>query len=133
MKEGEATWFKARYLFPRYKFWHTFITSRLNPTKHESEVYVDKALLLYALVKGLSIDVGKVIVPHARWTIWRRGEALPFLSIISDLCLRQQCRYKADEEQFMSRSLINFKNFVKEGKSKLTQDALASSSRATPP
>ena len=43
------------------KVWLYLINSTFKPSKHVSIVRQDCALLLYALVKGLELNVGKII------------------------------------------------------------------------
>ena len=43
------------------KVWFYFISSVLRPSKHLSTVRREKAILLYALLKGYKINVGKII------------------------------------------------------------------------
>ena len=43
------------------KVWFYFINSVLTPSKHVSTVTQDRAILLYALVKGFNLNVGKII------------------------------------------------------------------------
>ena len=43
------------------KLWFYLVNSVIKPSKHVSTVRQDRALLLYALVKGYSLNVGKII------------------------------------------------------------------------
>ena len=43
------------------KVWFYFVNSVLTPTKHVSTVRQDSVILLYALVKGLNLNVGKIM------------------------------------------------------------------------
>ena len=43
------------------KVWFYFISSVLMPSKHLSTVRMEEAILLYALLKGYKINVGKII------------------------------------------------------------------------
>ena len=48
-------------LKPITKVWIKFLKSRLMLTTHTTTVSQDQIVLLYAIVKGLTIDVGKII------------------------------------------------------------------------
>lgn len=48
-------------LKPTVKVWVKFLKSRLMSTTHTTTASQDRLLLLYVIVKGLKIDVGKVI------------------------------------------------------------------------
>ena len=43
------------------KVWFYFINSLFTPSKHVSTMRQDYAILLYALVKGYSLNVGKIV------------------------------------------------------------------------
>lgn len=53
-------------LKPTVKVWLKFFKSRLMSTTHTTTVSQDRLLLLYAIVKGLRIDAGKVIEREIR-------------------------------------------------------------------
>ena len=48
-------------LIEKAKVWFYFIISVLRPSKHLSSVGREEAILLYALLKGYKINVGKII------------------------------------------------------------------------
>ena len=43
------------------KLWFYFVNSVLTPSKHVSTVRQERAILLYALVKGWNLNVGKLV------------------------------------------------------------------------
>ncbi|PON47308.1 hypothetical protein TorRG33x02_323690 [Trema orientale] len=43
------------------KAWSYFLNAHLMPVSHHRDIMSDQAVLLYAIIKGLSIDVGRVI------------------------------------------------------------------------
>ena len=43
------------------KVWFYFVNSILTPLKHVSTVRQDHAILLYALVKGWNLNLGKIV------------------------------------------------------------------------
>lgn len=53
-------------LKPTVKVWLKFFKFRLMSTTHTTTVSQDRLLLLYAIVKGLKIDAGKVIEREIR-------------------------------------------------------------------
>ena len=77
--------FKAIHLAYIPKVWHQFITSCLIPTTNVCEVTVNHALLNYALIQDIPLDVGQVIedaILHNRDSKMNLGN--PFL--IYSLC-----------------------------------------------
>ena len=55
---GTCISFLTKELVTDIKIWHHFICARLVPTSHLTEVSRERVLLLYAIVKNLSINVG---------------------------------------------------------------------------
>ncbi|EOY32108.1 Uncharacterized protein TCM_039606 [Theobroma cacao] len=51
-------YFKANAMKNNYKVWYHFLAARLLSMKHLSDVTKYRALLLYAIVSGTSINVG---------------------------------------------------------------------------
>ena len=85
--EGHAVHFKAKHLAFIPKVWHHFITSRLIPTTNVCEVTAKRALLNYAIIQDIPLDVGQVIedaILHNRDAKMNLGH--PFL--IFGLCKR---------------------------------------------
>ena len=82
------------------KVWFYFINSLFKPLKHVSIVRQDYALLLYALVKGFKLDVGKMI----KESIMDYAENnfsgnIPHLALITLLCIEGGIKVVEDEEK----------------------------------
>ena len=76
------------YLTKEAKIWFYFIISVLFPSKHLSIVRRDEATLLYALLKGYKINVGKIIENSILSYSGRNCRGLiPDLATITSLCL----------------------------------------------
>ena len=58
--EGHVAHFKAKHLSFIPKVWHHFITSHLIPTTKVCEVTAKRALLNYAIIQDIPVDVGQV-------------------------------------------------------------------------
>ena len=56
--------FPRKCLLDKFRPWYTFVYANLLPTAHLSDVSRDRAILLYAIMTGASIDVGRVIFDH---------------------------------------------------------------------
>ncbi|KOM41071.1 hypothetical protein LR48_Vigan04g126900 [Vigna angularis] len=48
-------------LTPLAKYWMTFSHANIRPCSHVSDITVSRALLLYCVMKGMSINIGQVI------------------------------------------------------------------------
>ena len=55
---GTRTAFAMKELQPDMKIWHHFVCAYVVPTAHIMKVTRDRALLLYDIKKGLTINVG---------------------------------------------------------------------------
>ena len=71
------------------KVWFYFFNSIVIPSKHVSTVRQDRSILLYALVKGCSLNVGKIveqsILDYAENSFLRN---IPHPALITLLCIK---------------------------------------------
>lgn len=51
----------AAYLMLEANVWHTFVRSKLLPTTHDTTVPKEKVLLVFSILKILSIDLGRLL------------------------------------------------------------------------
>lgn len=98
-----ATWttsscFPERYLRETPFMWYFFVTRRMMPVGHTSEVHRDRAVLFYALQQHIPIDVGKLIFSQLSLSINNHNLALYFPSIITELCLAAGVVEGTDDE-----------------------------------
>ena len=77
------------YLKPIAKVWVKFLKSRLIPTTHTTTVSQERLVLLYAIVRGLPIDVGSIIAKEIRDCAVKnhRTTTLLFPSLIISICV----------------------------------------------
>ena len=77
------------------KVWFYFISSVLMPSKHLSIMRREEAILLYALLKGYKINVGKIIEKSILgYSESKCRGMIPHLAIITRLCIQGE----VDEE-----------------------------------
>ena len=70
------------------KVWFYFISSVLLPSKHLSTVRKEEALLLYAILKGYKMNVGKIIKTSILNYYYRNYRGLmPHPTTITKLCI----------------------------------------------
>ena len=76
------------------------MNSVLKPSKHVSTVRQDHTILLYALVKGYSLSVGKIveesILDYARGKFSRN---IPYPSLITRLCIEGGVKFDEREDE----------------------------------
>lgn len=107
-KGGVTVHFSHRELNCNAKAWYSFLYAKLLPTTHVSDVIKDCALVLYAIVIGKSINVGKVIKDLILYAIQGSSSGgLPHPSLIYRLCKETRVRWIADETLIQPKALIN--------------------------
>ncbi|KAI3453422.1 hypothetical protein Pfo_010085 [Paulownia fortunei] len=71
IKDETVITFSSTHLYGVYKVWHSFIGAKLMPTTHLSDLTKERAILLFAIITGKSINIGRTVgVP------WRPDEEL---------------------------------------------------------
>ena len=66
--------------------------------RHFSDINKDKAILLYCLVTGKSLDVGRFISSHIVQCYKHQSMSLFYPSLITTLCVAAGVQYGANEE-----------------------------------
>ena len=77
--------------------WQYFVCHKMMPANHYSNVTIERAVLVYAILKGMSIDVGRVLFDSIIYTVKNRL-VLYFPSLITQLCVEAGVRVGSDEE-----------------------------------
>ncbi|WP_353055295.1 hypothetical protein, partial [Escherichia coli] len=91
--------FPRNVLLERSWAWHYFISAKLLPSTHVSDVSKERAILNYAIQKQLSLNVGKIIEQTIiGFAIGRLASALGHPSLICQLCERVGVVYTENEE-----------------------------------
>ena len=91
------------------KVWFNLINSVFKPSKNVSIVRQDHALLLYALIKGFELDVGRIIkesildYPENNFS----GN-IPHPALITLLCIKGGIKVEEDERKSSKVSLSHF-------------------------
>lgn len=96
---GHVMSFQARFLKQAAAAVFLFIIARLMPAKHATDVTKDRAILLYCILKGHTMDVGKIIeasIFHA--AISNKNVNLPHPSLITELCQSRGVQWNNAEE-----------------------------------
>ena len=90
------------------------INSILRSSKHVSTVRQDCAILLYVLVKGFELDVGKII----KESILAYAESIfsgniPHPSLITLLCIKGGVKFNEEEEKSLKASQLTLTRALK--------------------
>lgn len=98
VSKGIPVSFKANALNKFFKVWYHFLTARLLPVKHVSVITKDRAVLLYAMVTGKTINVGKLIFENILHVAGSAKEGIWYLSLITALCKQARVQWSSVEE-----------------------------------
>ena len=87
-------------LIEEAKVWFYFLDSTLMPTKHVNTVKQEETILLYAILKGYKISVGKLIEQSILKYLSSnfRGH-LPHPAIITYLCISKGVKFNREKEE----------------------------------
>ncbi|PON70375.1 hypothetical protein PanWU01x14_080440 [Parasponia andersonii] len=86
-------------LNPPAKVWYHFLKSRLLPTTHGKTVSKEHVSLLYSMLTGKSINVGRMIHREICACAARKSGALFFPSLITSMCRNTRAPYLVNEEK----------------------------------
>ena len=93
-------------LKPIAKVWMIFLKSKLIPTTHTTIVSQDWLILLYALVKGLTKDVRKIIGKEIKRCVIKKQKttALLFSSLIIGICKASGLKFEVSDKRVKNDS-----------------------------
>ena len=112
IKKNQYVKIARGYLIEKAKIWFDFLSSILTLTKHVCTMRLDKAILLYAIMKGYKISFGKITeksildyksnnffghMPHP--SIITHFGHMPHPSIITHLCIKGGVTFDKEEEE----------------------------------
>ena len=87
------------------KVWFYFISSVLFPSKHLSTVRRDETILLYPLLKGYKINVGKIIENSILiYFVSNCRGLIPYVATITNLCLLRGFEAEWGQKETYSRA-----------------------------
>ncbi|KAK5836607.1 hypothetical protein PVK06_012402 [Gossypium arboreum] len=78
---------RREYLTPLAKVWFYFIRFSLMPSSHGTIILLERMVLLYSILTGKTIDVGKIILREIRNCAVKHSGPVHFLFTITMLCL----------------------------------------------
>ncbi|KAK5818937.1 hypothetical protein PVK06_023887 [Gossypium arboreum] len=81
---------RREYLTPLMKVWFYFIRFSLMPSSHGTTISLERMVLLYSILTGKTIDMGKIILREIRNYAIKRSGPAHFPSTIIILCLKAE-------------------------------------------
>ncbi|KAJ4708821.1 Retrovirus-related Pol polyprotein from transposon 17.6 [Melia azedarach] len=96
-------------LTPAIRVWYHFLKFSLRPTTHDDTVSLSRILLIYALLIGLFINIGSIILVEMRKCISKAAGQLYFPSTITMLCAQASVIFGVGptEEMLSNKASIN--------------------------
>ena len=124
LKNGLGQWQRTKTICNSYidrgdlteanKVWFYFVNSILTTSKHVSTVRQDRPILLYALVKGCSLNVGKIveqsILDYAENSFLGN---IPHPTLITLMCIKGGVTFIEIEEKFLGASPLTLTGVLK--------------------
>lgn len=110
---GEVVNFESKYLKTSLYHWFVFVTSRIMPSNHTSQVTKERAALIYCIAKGMNIDAGRMVQTSILHSV--RGTttlSMPHTSLITELCRHAGVTWNDNEELIQPRTMIDIKGVV---------------------
>ena len=133
MSGGVPKTLAGTFLTIKARAWQYFVCQKMMPATHFSDVTADKAVLIYAILRGMSIDVGRVVFDSNIHTI-RKKLGLYFPSLITQLCLDAGVRHGPYEEAQYPTKPIDDKMIITLRRSRVqTPDEEGGEAIAPPP
>lgn len=96
--KGRVKGSKMGDLRPIPKAWCTFIISNFLPVLHASDIVMERVHLLYAILTGIEIDVGKIIAKEMDKIAISEKQTLAYPSIITLLCHEAKVKLTGDDK-----------------------------------
>ena len=110
MFRGAHTVFLTKELWSNVKIWHHFICTQLTPIVHLTRVTRDRALLLYGIKKGLTINVCHWISANIRHAVLNVSLGIPHPTLVTKLIatviVRTLCQEILQQKNPLNRRAI---------------------------
>ena len=98
MSNREAISVKTSTLTKKAKIWHYFMGARFMPSSYLSDVTSDRAILIYCIITGKTIDVGSVMHSSILHSIKGVVVGLYFPSHVTTLCRKAGVIWSPNEK-----------------------------------
>ena len=98
MSNGEAYSVKTSTLSKEAKTWHYFVGARFMPSSHLSDVIKDRAILIYYILMGKTIDIGSILHASILHNIRGGSMGLYFPFLIIAFCGRARVTWGPNKE-----------------------------------
>lgn len=67
------------------QYWLSFVCTHLQPSKNETDISIEKAILIASIMSGFKVDVGKIIFHEIGIHANQEQTSLPFPCLITTM------------------------------------------------
>ncbi|KAJ1407891.1 hypothetical protein SESBI_23921 [Sesbania bispinosa] len=121
-------------LLPIPRAWGAFIIASILPVLHDTNLLLDRAKLLFAIIKRMDIDVGAVISKEMENIMLIKKKSLAYSSLITLLCLDAGVNLSDDDVPISAAKAISTRRISEyELAFQKKQPNVPSTSRPPPP
>ena len=116
------------------RVWYHWLRTRAIPTSHDTTVSQDRVLLLYCVMTGKSVNLGRLIYRALTTCAFKETGKLCFPSLITELCSRAEVPIGPYEETVKNSGIISWQtiNRISKNVPAPTRPDAAASSSAVP-
>ena len=104
---------KGMQLTPMARLWQYSVCAKLMPESHYSTVTYEKAILLYSIATGKSMDVGDIIYNSVKLASKKGRASYCFPHLITALCLNAGVKVQDDEQRIHVAPVLDGDYFKK--------------------
>ena len=112
---------RREYLTPLAKVWFYFIRFSFKPSSHGTMISLERMVLLYSILTGKTIDVGKIILREIRNCTVRRSGPAYFPFTITILCLKAKILANVKKTGYSQGTITDWDFYRIDGYSVLQQ------------
>ncbi|KAK5833467.1 hypothetical protein PVK06_017303 [Gossypium arboreum] len=112
---------QREYLTPLAKGWFYFIRFSLMPSLHGTPISLERMVLLYSILTGKTIDVGKIILREMRNCTVRCSGPAYFSFTITILCLKDKILENIKKTCYSQDTITDWNLYRVAGESVLQQ------------
>ncbi|CAI9113792.1 OLC1v1014471C1 [Oldenlandia corymbosa var. corymbosa] len=121
--EGKWTALPRGWFNPIARSWMYFVNSSLMPSKHSSTVQKKKIHLIYAIMKGWGLDIGRIINREILVALSAK-DGLPFPQLITQLCLKAGIQDEGNLTPLNPGQTIKLSSYLPKGEAQVRQKQL---------
>ncbi|XP_024995361.1 formin-like protein 3 [Cynara cardunculus var. scolymus] len=108
--KGRARLLKTQYLKPEANIWCYFMRHTIHPMSHDTNLCLERVLILYCILEARPFDVGRMICSNIKACVERTNGKLLYPSLIHRLMQKAQVLALPKDVMSMEKTSIDKKN-----------------------